>query len=167
MLTAELRTDDLAGRFRSQWKSPLRGVSDQQWERFVKVLDVQPIRDISESGGFGSYDMRPRRLKELGYVDNLRRVRTSSSRQIYDCDFIKPWTRERFLSDPLAQLKALARSMESYQRELELGEIARPEGASLAGTLVILHRGGRGALRAWPQLFDDTRALYEAARGAF
>jgi hypothetical protein len=61
----------------------------------------------------------------------------------------------------------LARSLGLYHELLRAGDIARPAGVSLAGALAILHRGGRGALRKWPDVFSDTRALFEAAQGAF
>jgi hypothetical protein len=155
-------------RFRSALaRSPIPGVSDGAWARFVHALEVQPIRAVSESGGCGAYDLRPRRLVELGYAEDLRLERTQGGRQVYACRFKAPWTQDRFLADPVAQAAALRRSMVLYHEDLQGGAIRRPDGVSLAGALAILHRGGRGALEAWPDLFHHTRALYEAAQGAF
>lgn len=157
-------------RFQSQaapLASPLPGVSASAWECFRVALEVQPIQAVSPSGGFGSYDLRPRRLVELGYAKNLRSTRTGAGRQVYECEFIAPWTEDRFLENPMAQLRALTRSMVLYHKGLTGGDLERPKEMSLAGALVVLHRGGKGALKGWPKLFDDTRRLYEAARGAF
>ncbi len=156
-----------APRFRSSQPSPLVGVSDAAWKRFVDALDVQAIKAVSPSEGLGAYDLRPRRLVELGYARRLHRTRTPAGRQVYTCEFVPPWTRDRFLGDAMAQYAALCRSMVLYAQDLASGKLVRPEGLSLAGALAILHRGGRGALADWPALFDDTRALYEAAQGAF
>lgn len=154
-------------RFHSSLASPLPGVSIQAWTRFAQALEVQQIKAISESGGYGCYDMRPRRLVELGYAGNLQPARTPKGRMVYACEFIHPWTAQRFLSDPIAQHKALALSMTMYHRALSDGKLTRPEGVSLAGVLAILHRGGRGALAGWPHLFEHTAALYEQAEGVF
>lgn len=148
------------------FKSPLAGVADAAWTRFIKALEVQPIKAVSESGGLGSYDLRPRRLVELGLARNLRTAHTEKGRQIYECDLVKG-TRDRFLVNPIAQYEALARSMQRYAEALDKGEIEKPDGLSKAGALAILHVGGRGALKSWPELFDHTRARYEAAQGAF
>ena len=164
-------------RFQSTLTSPLPGVSIDGWKNWLTMLEIQrlpdgrevirPMRAISESGGFGSYDMRPRRLVELGYAHNLRYERTEAGRYIHTCDFLSPWTQDRFLEDPLAQQRAVARSAALYHKGLTSGELVRPKEASLAGVLAVLHRGGKGALKGFPNLFDETRALYEAARGAF
>lgn len=155
-------------RFRSQpLASPLPGVSNEQWTRLARALEVQPPRAISESGGYGSYDLRPRRLVELGLANNLRVTRTPSGRQAHACDLLLPLTEKRLLTDPLMQLVILRRAIASHHAQLCKNEITRPEGVTIAGGLAILHVGGRGALASWPNLFDETRALYEAARGAF
>jgi hypothetical protein len=157
----------MARRFSAVLPSPLDGVSDLNWASFVRALEVQPVKTVSESGGLGAYDMRPRRLVEIGYGCNLHTARTDAGRQVYECDFREPWSREKFLSDIMAQYRVLSHSMALYRKELASGVIAQPEGVSLAGALAILHVGGKGALRAWPDLFENTRARYEAAQGAF
>jgi hypothetical protein len=160
----------LSGSFRSashELSSPLKGVSAAQWTRFVRALEVQAIGAVSESGGFGSYDMRPRRLVELGYAKDLRSVRNEDGRTIRVCEFILPWTQDRFLADPILQYKVLSQSISLYLKALVGGDLKRPEDASVAGVLAVLHVGGRGALAGWPDLFIDTRARYDAARGAF
>jgi hypothetical protein len=161
-----------ASRFTAGPSSPLEGVSNEAWRRFEAALKVQATGAISTSGGFGAYDMRPRRLVELRdgkgrpYATALRRS-TGVGRQSQTCDFVLPWTQKRFLSDSIAQYAVFAKSISLYHRALLSGELKRPEGVSMAGALAILHIGGRGALAGWPKLFDATRARFEAARGAF
>ena len=156
-----------AQRFIALPESPLEGVSNESWARFVAALEVQPIGAVSESGGLGSYDIRPRRLIELGYALALRSKRNEKGRQIYICDFILPWTQKRFLAEPVAQYVALSKSISLYHRALMSGELKKPEDASMAGALAVLHVGGRGALSGWPKLFDHTRTIYENARRSF
>lgn len=148
-------------------KSPLPGIADDAWMTLVAALEVQSPRSVSESGGFGAYDMRPRRLQELGLVRVTDRKNRRHKPDMDECDFVAPLTRDRFLSDPLLQYRTLCQSLRRYYDEMKSGVIARPNGVSLAGALAILHRGRRVALQKWPNLFTDTRARYEAAQGAF
>lgn len=138
-----------------------------QWEAFKRILDVQPIGAISESGGLGAFDMRPRRLVELGYATNLRTTRTGTGRQIHVCEFAGKITQAGFLADPEMQHTAFKQSMKLYHALLLDGRLKRPDGVSVAGALAILHRGGRGALEAWPSLFSDTRDLFEKVKELF
>lgn len=165
----------LVARFSSAIRSPLAGVPLPAWQKFVAALEVQRMDAVSSRGGLGSYDLRPRRLEELGYVQDLRRQggkARGGQPQVYVCRFRPPLTQERFLKDPTAQMEALARSMRLYEQELHTGALQRPKGLSLAGVLAILHSGGRGALaqvadQGTAALFTHTRAVYERAQGAF
>lgn len=149
-------------RFAPRMSSPLKGVSNAGWQSLVRALDVQAIDAISASGGLGSYDMRPRRLEEIGLMTNLRTLRTLEGRQVHEGDFVAPMTRDSFLKDPLVQYQALVKSMTLYYENL--GSF---KGLSRSATLAVLHRGGRGALSAWPNLFTDTASLVVRCQAAF
>jgi len=144
--------------------SPLEGVSAEAWQSLVAPLEAQPAGAVSDSGCLGAYSISPRRLVELGYAANLRRV-DGGKRQV--CDFVLPWTQSRFLADPIAQYAVLVKSMRAYYDALRGGELAKPKEMTIAGALVVLHIGGRVALKSWPKLFSNTRALHDAAQGAF
>jgi hypothetical protein len=147
--------------------SPLAGIPAHAWRRFVAALKVQNFDRVSIGGGLGAYNIRPRRLVEIGRAKHFRRVQDIDGPAKQVCDFIAPWTEERFLADPTAQYAVLVKSMRLYYDALRDGTVKRPTGVSLAGALVVLHAGGRGALEGWPDLFDDTKALFEATRGMF
>lgn len=148
-------------------KSPLSGISHEAWSQFVAALEVQPIRAVSESGGLGAYDIRPRRLQELGLARVGKRTRSARGRFKNECEFVPPLTQAQFLNDPVTQYRALVLSITAYHRDLTSGKLRKPEDISLAGALAILHRGMREALKSWPDLFSDTRALHDRAQGAF
>lgn len=148
-------------------ESPLPGVKADAWQRFITALEVQPTTAQSESAGLGAFDIRARRLVELGYAKHLPLVRNEKGRYVQQVDFVLPLTMARFLSDPVVQYKVLAKSMRAYYDALQSGELVKPTDMSIAGALAVLHIGGRGALKAWPDLFSHTRALYEKAQGAF
>ena len=146
---------------------PLPGVSPDAWSRFKSALEVQAPNAVSASHGYGAYAMPARRLVELGYASNARRMQTSAGRWVWDCDFILPWTKTRFLTDTLAQFVAFSKSISLYHHDLMSGDIQKPAGSTLAGCLVVLHVGGRGALKAWPDLFEHTRALHDRVKELF
>ena len=145
--------------------SPLEGVGTQAWLTFVSAIETQSAQTISPTGALGAYAIRPQRLVELGYATNLRRTGPNRARQI--CDFILPWTEKKFLGNTLAQYAVVAMSMKAYYDALRRGDLKKKEDMSLAGALAILHVGGTGALKNYPNLFEHTRAIYDKARGAF
>lgn len=142
--------------------SPLDGVSASAWHAFITALAVQPASAISIGGGLGAYNIRPRRLVEMGRAENFRRI---GNRQA--CDFIAPWTQKRFLADRVAQDAVLVKSVRMYYDAIRDGSIKRPENVSMSGAIAVLQSGGRGAIEQWPTLFDGTKALYEATKGFF
>lgn len=153
-------------RFNTILQSPLAGVSASVWSAFVRALDTQAIGAVSASGGYGSFDLRPRRLAELGYMQDLRST-DRNGRTIQVGAFVHPFTEAKLLVDPILQYRILVTSIKGYDAELTAGEVTKPAAVSRSGALAILHRGGRGALRTWPKLFSDTQALYDATKGLF
>ena len=120
--------------------SPLAGVSDAAWRAFVAAMTVRPAVDALDSKGFGCFDMRPRRLAELGLA--------------------APTTFEEGYA-------AFAKSAAAYSDDIRDGRLVVPEGVSRAGALAILQRGGRGALAAYPDMFSATREVYDRAKECF
>ncbi len=120
--------------------SPITGVADDAWRVFVAAMTVRPAVDALDSKGFGCFDLRPRRLAELGLAN--------------------PTTFEECY-------KAFAKSVATYADDIRDGRLTAPDGVSRAGALAILQRGGRGALAAYPELFSDTREVYGRAKECF
>jgi hypothetical protein len=151
-------------RFVSIPVSPIEGVSNVAWFRFITVLEAQSHQNVTKSGALGAYEMLPRRLGELGYLTNLRRE-DGGKKQVGT--FVGPWTEEKFLADSVAQYVAFRKSILLYYRQLMSGAIQRPKGISIAGALAILHRGGEGALKKWPKLFEGTKKVYDRVKECF
>ena len=144
------------------FRSPLEGVHDATWDRFVRAMSTQMIRDISKGGGIGSFDLRPRRLGELGVLSNMRR----DENRRWVGDFVAPYTRETFLQNAILQYKVFSLSMKKYDEELVKMNI--PDGASHSGCLAILHCGGHGALEQWPdKAFKNTRTVFDRTNNIF
>lgn len=149
-------------------ESPLSGVSNEQWTDFAFAMKVGRLDLISPSNGLGMFDMRYKRLADLGLVENLRYKRdVVTNRSVQVADWLPPLTRALFLKNASAQLKVFVASMKSYFNDLRDG-LPMPEGASMSGCLAILHRGGHGALAKWNECkFESTLELFNVANGVF
>lgn len=145
---------------RPLFKSVLDGVSDVEWDAFVRALSTHTIRNVSLAGGIGSFDLRPRRLGELGVMINMRR----DKRGAWVGDLAPKF--EHLGANAGQQFEVFALSMKKY--DIELASTARPEGVSRSGRLAILHCGGSGALEKWPEgAFKTTKAIFDRSNGIF
>ena len=145
--------------------SPIEGVTPIAWTKLVRTLSTQPLNAIAVSGALGSYEMRPRRLADLGLMTGVRRVERGGVR-VWRGTFVLPLTEAAFLRDKDVQYDVLVRSVLDH---LSIAE-ARPDGVTLSGALALLHRAGPEVLRTWgvaaPQ-FDSTARVFERANGIF
>jgi hypothetical protein len=150
--------------------SPLTGVADFAWTRFVSALTIDDDRGANKgkprrfdarahAGGLGCFGISPRRLVELGV---LKEVFVSKGRAIAD-------PRDKrvvvFLSDPLLQRDALVASVRRYDRVLV---DPLPAGMTRSGALALCHRLGPQALSKWVEHQEpSTVALFRRANGLF
>lgn len=156
-------------------KSEIPGVTDGQWTDLVLALKTAGIDAVSPSNAMGMFEIKPRRLADIGLVQNLRRTTSPEGRLIWAGDFVPPMTAKKFMANASLQYKALGDSMRDYMAKLCDGTIdvkeedELPEGMTLSGALAILHRCGPSGLRNWidDQRFSDTEALYGRCNGIF
>ena len=152
-----------ASRFATAAKSPLVSATPAQWKRFLLIMGTKPIRSKSESGGMGSFDIRPRRLGELGVMKDLHRGEGGK----WTGTFAAPYSEASF-NVSQAQVEIFEKSMAKYEIEIREGRLAKPTGVSMSGALAILHCGGEGALSSWPaKAFKNTRETFNRANGIF
>lgn len=142
------------------------GIEPARWHQFQRDMEVSKVGVMTCSGGYGAFDIRPRRLVEMGYAKGLKRSK-SGRREIWVCEFQPPWTARKFLASPLAQVAAFRASMRDYASKISRSEITLPPGCSLAGALAILHVGGTGALAKFPDLFTETKKRFERVKELF
>ena len=169
-------------------ESVLPGISHEAWTDFVFAMKVAPLSAISKSNGLGMFDLRYKRLQDLGLVTNLSYKRDPIiNRSVQVADWVPPLTKEKFLKSANAQYKTFVASMKEYFEELRSGGwtggtalpvganggavmLKLPPGLTYSGALAILHRGGRSALAKWvdpEQQFEATRELVRVANGVF
>lgn len=151
-------------------KSEIPQASDPAWTRFVSEMISAKVSTVGKSNEVGMFEMKPRRLADLGYATNLIRGKSpSSKRTIYFADFVAPITELKFLSSPSTQYRVFSHSMKNYARRIEQSEIEKPVDMTLSGALAILHRAGPKGLESWQngKRFSDTVAAHERAEGIF
>ena len=150
-------------------KSPLVGVADAPWTDFVFSMKVGDRETVSGSNGLGLFDVRYKRLRDFGLVENVHYERDPvTNRSVQVAYWVPPLTRDLFLKSASAQYKVFVASMSAYFRELRARELALPKGVSASGALAILHRGGPGALAKWGERqFEATRDLCRLCNGVF
>lgn len=158
------------------FKSPFKKVSDEKWTEFVNAMRTAELSNVSDSNALGAFEMKMRRLGDLGLVKNLRCVRSpDTNRLIWEGDFVSPMTAKRFLSDPDAQYRAFSDSMRDYRKRIKKGEVPWPEGGLVDGTtfsgvLAILHRAGPKGIANFAdpeKRFPETEELYNKVNGIF
>lgn len=146
-------------------KSEIEGVSDEEWTTFAVAMRVAPYGAVSASNALGAWQMRLRRLEDLGLVKNLRK------QGAWIGDFVAPLTRRKFLESPLVQYKTFAASMRRYVGGIEDGSVPTEDlGLSLSGMLAVLHRCGPHGLVSWGResgRFSDTVSLVQKVDGVF
>jgi hypothetical protein len=149
--------------------SELPGVSNEQWTDFVLMMKVGSLNTISSSNGLGMFDIRYKRLADMGLVTNLRyRQDVITRRSVQEADWVAPLTRDKFLKSAGVQLKVFSESCKDYFNWLKCEQVKLPEGATFSGALAILHRGGKSALAKWDQQqFESTLELYRRVNGVF
>ncbi len=156
-------------------KSEILGVSDEGWTAFAKAMRTAQPGAVSASNALGMFELKPRRLADLGLMRSISSTRSATGRMVWIGEFVAPLSQKKFLADPKLQYRAFAKSMSEYVRGLRNGTIPRPdgghpEGMTLSGVLAVLHRCGPKGLKNWNEAdkrFPDTVALFERANGAF
>lgn len=155
--------------------SQIPGVPDEAWTEFALAMKTAAPGSISSSNAFGMFEMKPRRLADLGLMRNIVSARSSSGRMAWKGDWTPPLTEKKFLASAADQYEAFGASMRKYIEGLEDGSVPQPESGvpadvTLSGALAILHRCGPQGLVRWTDegsRFPETIALVQVANGIF
>lgn len=148
-------------------ESPIESVSNQAWTEFVRVMITAPIGAVSASNCLGAFAMPPRRLKELGMLENLARTKSKrSKRTIWATSSAHDQDRAmEFLKSLSLQFRLFTKSMKEYASKIEKDELKLPRDSTLSGALALLHRAGVAGLEG--ERFPATQAAWEHANGIF
>ena len=151
-------------------KSELEGVSDDAWTRFVRAMKTQGPAAISASNAFGMFEMRPKRLEDLGLMTELSSSRSPTGRMVWTGKWVAPVSEKVFLENPRVQYKVWITSIKLYVDSIYTENEDLPSGISLSGALAILHRCGPRGLINWGDTenrFPETIDLVERTNNVF
>ena len=130
--------------------SPIEGVTDVAWRRFVRMMEGPDPKEVSPALHLGLYNIGYHRLKELGLVSEARQV-TKGGRRVWVGRFKAPLTLGLFLNNPTLQYTVFVRDMVD-RVSLVLPYVGREiEGkrASLSGLMATAKLAGRKGFLSW------------------
>ena len=168
---------DRAKRPQMLFRSPIPGATDEQWGRFVRLMQTGDVSAVSPTGQIGVFQTRLKRLEDLGLVRDVHRVQRDGSPS-WTATFRAPLTLERLLSDPLLQYRIFVVSMKRYRDEVlarhrdAIGKEIEGKPATLSGLMAVSQHAGP-ALASWlasqadRARFKQTPAAYGRTTGVF
>jgi hypothetical protein len=176
---AELRSGKARSKSAAEaFSSPLPGVPRTAWNRYVHLMAVTNPETVSAGNQLGMFQVGYRRLADLGYVDNLRKV-DKNGRTVWVGDFKAPLTLGAFLKDPVLQYEAFAKAALADRKAIlarhggAIGKTLAGKAATLSGLLAVAYNAGLAGLGRWLSGKDErartprTTAVYQKATGLF
>jgi len=160
------------------FRSPLAEASDEQWARFVRLMQTGDVAAVTPTGQIGIFQTRLKRLEDLGLASGVRRVHRPGSAPSWTATFRPPLTLARILSDPLLQYRIFVVSMKRYRDEVlrqhrdAIGKVIEGKPATLSGLIAVSQHAGP-ALGSWltneadRRRFKQTTAAYGLTTGVF
>jgi hypothetical protein len=140
--------------FLEPFTSPFPGIGDEAWTRYVHAMAIGRPGTITADGRVGIFGMELRRLEDLGYVQNVRKVERDGEVS-FEMEWIEPYSLDGFLRDGALQYKAFARSTADHratilgQYRAAIGQVVSGQVATLSGLLGVTHQAGLGGLAMW------------------
>ena len=174
---ARLRGERQPPRKMSVFRSPMPEASDEQWARFVRLMQTGDVAAVTPTGQVGIFQTRLKRLEDLGLVKDVRRVQRDGTPN-WTATFRPPLTLARLLADPLLQYRIFVVSMKRYRDEVlarhrdTIGKEIESKPATLSGLLAVSQHAGP-ALASWlaneadRRRFKQTTAAYGRTTGVF
>ena len=172
-----LRENRQPPRRTSVFRSPIPEASDEQWARFVRLMQTGDVAAVTPTGQVGIFQTRLKRLEDLGLVKDVQRVQRDGV-PTWTATFRPPLTLARMLADPLLQYRIFVASMKRYRDEVlarhreAIGKEIEGKPATLSGLMAVSQHAGP-ALASWlaseadRRRFKQTTAAYGRTTGVF
>jgi hypothetical protein len=153
--------------------------NDRQWKRFARKLATQGVGEISDSGRMGIFGIGARRLKDLGLMTDVKKVKLED-KSVYMGTFVPPMSMERFLCSPKPQYNVFRKSMLDYHKAIVdsglsklIGKEIGIEALTMSGLLGLASQAGIKGAKSWlekPQereRFPHTTQTFLETNGIF
>ena len=160
-----------ASRARVLLASPWGDVERSAWTRWVAVMGNPRADLVSPGGNLGMFQLSLARLADLGYVTNLRKVRSSGASTTL-ADWNPPLSQEQFLHDRHTQYSAFVRAVKADRSRIErlhpgaVGQEMAGVKATLSGLLAAMKQAGSAGFDRWLEA-ADAEARFPATTANF
>lgn len=159
----------------SSFSSPLKGLPDKNWSKYVNRHKSAKAGFISPGYQLGIFQTGMRLLEDFDYVRNTKKG-DYKGRQVWLGEWVSPYSLQRFLSDAKLQYKVFsqqtkrdARAIIKRHKQYLLGPLVEGEKASLSGLLAVAKHAGLAGLRKWLEgdRKERTTRVYKRYNGIF
>jgi len=156
-------------------QSPIKGVVLVRWLRFTRTMARRPRDYESPRGRLGAFDMDARRLSDVGFAENPRKVIVGSETGVWTADWKKPISKDVFLGSLPVQYEAFKRSMVQMTPAVVGFVGTEVDGCrcSLSGLLGVGHMAGVAGVASWVKnpdtrkKFNNTTETFQLTNGIF
>jgi hypothetical protein len=156
-------------------KSPLPGILIVKWIRFTRIMARNPKVYSSPRGNYGMFGTDMRSLSDIGFATNPRKVVVGGETGVWDADFKKPLSKEKFLASGPAQYAAFSKSMAKLMPHVipHVGVQVNGTKCTLSGLLGVGHHAGAAGVASWVadplvrKKFGKTTRTFHLTNGVF
>ena len=155
--------------------SPLRGIRQSDWERFVSVMVMAPRERISPRGRLGMFQMDARRLSDIGAMINPHKATVGGETGVWTGEWKAPLSQPKYLGSLPLQYAVFVRSMKVMVPKITpmVGTDVGGMRCSLSGLLGVGHLAGEAGVESWVKnvdvrrRFPATTANFQRTNGIF
>lgn len=160
------------------WPSPLPGVDDEHWSRYVRRSRMARPSAVSPDNRYGCFTLSARELADAGWMVDARKE-SVNGHLCWTGTWSPGHDELKFLRGVDEQHEALAALTRLHMRVVEgrhsdlVGQEIEGQPATLSGLLGVCRRAGLGGLRGWATdaaqraKFPETTAAYARLNGVF
>lgn len=152
---------------------PLVSVPRLSFAKFVALMACSPSSFKSSTGKLGAFQFSPKRLQDLGLVNETFRM--SSPSPMWVAVWRPPFSEDLFLSSPKVQYATFVKSCRKYLPIAMSHSSKNIDGkiSTVSGILGVLHVAGENGFASWfsdPKVrkrFTNTTSTFNNTNGVF
>jgi hypothetical protein len=156
-------------------KSPLVGVSQRSWLRYIIIMARRPKNWLSPRGRMGAFDMDARRLSDIGFMATPRKATVGRETGVWVGEWKAPLSESVYLKSLPLQYVSFTRSMTAMVPKANKFVGATVDGrmCTLSGLLGVGHLAGESGIESWvkdPKVrekFKATTDTFNLVNGVF
>jgi hypothetical protein len=150
------------------YESPLEGVDDADWTRYVRRARVAKVDSVSPSYRLGTFALSARELADAGLMSSAYKGEYKGRKGVWLGEWAEGRSLDAFLASAQQQYDAMveltriqARYVFEYLED-KLGTDIDGQKVTLSGLLAVARKGGRSGVRQWVGSEEDRAAFPES-----